>query len=442
MKLARSLRIVTGAFAAGLAGAVLACAPQWAAAQSGFPSPPPVAGGQPPVNYPAPPVRPPTWPGGAPPAPQAPPPGTTPAGTPPPNTVAWPPRTPVQQPLPFDARLRTGPVQIFQFDSATILATVGPTVVLAGDVLPYVNEVLSQNAERIPADRVDEFRERLIQKRLQEIIEYKILYADAQRTIPADRFPLIEEKVAEQFEQTQVPRLLEKLKVASRQELDAKFRQMGSSLSRQRRIFCEQVIAGQWMRENVKFNREISHDDLLNYYREHIAEFEYPAKAQWKQLTVRFGPQRPEAEAYARIAWMGNQVLAGAKFEDVARQFSEGTTASDGGLRDWTTPNSLVSKALDHAVFHQPVGRMGPILRDDDAFHIVLVTERIDAGRTPFTEAQPEIRKKIREAGLKQEEEKFLSRLREQVQVATIFDDPAAAERFLAQLRDADAAMR
>jgi len=77
---------------------------------------------------------------------------------------------------------------------------------------------------------------------------------------------------------------------------------------------------------------------------------------------------------------------------------------------------------LDEAIFTLPVGVLSPILEDEQGFHIVRVVERQDAYRTPFEEAQLDIREKLEERRNGQSVEKYLAKLREEIPVKTVFD--------------------
>lgn len=98
-----------------------------------------------------------------------------------------------------------------------------------------------------------------------------------------------------------------------------------------------------------------------------------------------------------------------------------------GGVYDWTTKGSLASKPLDEAVFRLPVGQLSTIIADGTSLHIIRVTERTDAGRTPFIEAQVEIRESLQNDRRKREMDDYLARLKERTPVWTIFDDRPAA---------------
>ena len=72
---------------------------------------------------------------------------------------------------------------------------------------------------------------------------------------------------------------------------------------------------------------------------------------------------------------------------------------------------------------------MSGIVEDDDAFHIIRVTERQPAHRTSFRDAQVEIEKKIRKERRKKKIEEYYDRLSKEIRVWTIFDDEANSGR-------------
>jgi parvulin-like peptidyl-prolyl isomerase len=123
---------------------------------------------------------------------------------------------------------------------------------------------------------------------------------------------------------------------------------------------------------------------------------------------------------------MGNEVLAGRPLAEVAKAKSEGPTAASGGEFDWTTKGSLSSPVLDEAIFSLPVGQLSTILADENALHIVRVTERKEAGRISFVDSQVDIRNSLHEERRRRQMDEYLARLRERTPVWTIFDGQPA----------------
>ena len=310
-------------------------------------------------------------------------------------------------------------------EGAQILAKVGSDVVLASEVTAAANEILAQNKDRIPPGQLDAQRELLIQKLLEQRIEIKAIYQDAKRQVPPEGLANIEQRLAEQFESVEVPKRMERAKAASRRELEEKFRKLGTSLEREKRSFIERTLAQQWIGEQIKSDKDATHDEILAYYQDHVADFEKPARARWEQLTVRVPRYTDGSEAYARLAEMGNQLMRGTPMADVLKAQRGGAVECGGGPRDWITKDSLdISRTVEEAVFGLPVGRLSRIFRDGDAFYIVRVLEREEMKRTPFEEAQVEIRKKIGQLHRRSQLAAYTARVKEQIPVWTIFDDP------------------
>ena len=321
-----------------------------------------------------------------------------------------------------------GGTELQPIEAGQIIARISDQVVLAGDVLPQVNAALEVNAASIPSnispDQLATLRRQLMQQQLLQLIETKLLYAEFLRTIPVENLPRIEETLTEEFERMQLPQLYESTKTTNRAELDTKLREQGSSLDHQQRMFKERIIATQWLSQQVKRDEEITHQQLLADYREHIEEYKIEARSRWEEISVRFDRFATKQEAYAALCQLGDQVLLrGAAFADVARAGSHGLSASEGGQHDWTTQGSLVLTVIDKAIFNLPVGQLSKILEGQNSFHIVRVIERKQAGATPFVEAQEKIRARLRQEGNQSQLRDYLVSLRNKHRVWTIFDD-------------------
>jgi len=321
------------------------------------------------------------------------------------------------------------------FEPAQIVSIVGDQPILAGDLLPYVDQAIKEHEGKVPQYELDRQRELLMKQLLKQSIDTKLVYLDFLRTVPPDRLPMIEEKLIEQYDETQLEKAMKRAGVSSPAALDAKLRESGSSLAKQRRTFGEQLLAREMIRKNVNYDEEIAHEEMLAYYREHQKDYFVPAQSRWEQLVVRFSRFPSKAEAYRAIANTGNDVKRGIPFAVVARRHSQGFNASKGGQQDWTRKGSLRSKLLDTAIFTLPVGYLSEIIETEDSFRIVRVIQRREAGYVPFVEAQAEIKKKIRKQRIREQTAAYMQRVRQGTRVWTIFDKENTAEH-TAERRD------
>lgn len=338
-------------------------------------------------------------------------------------------------------------------EGAQVISRVGAEVILTSDIFIGVPELLSRNKDKFSPEQlemqhkmvvqeltagirqlldhinepdagsfVDAQRRAIIQQLLRQQVETKLIYQDFRRMIPSENMPNIEQSLTRQFEQTELKKLLKRENVDSNQDLEWRLRAKGTSLEREKRIFMEQVIRQQWMREQIKVDQEVTHEQMLAYYKAHLAEFEKPARARWEELMVSFSKYPSKEAAYATLAQMGNRVLGGAAWAEVAKAQSDGPSSSDGGRRDWTTKGSLVSEVLDRNLFGLPVGQLSPILEGTTGYHIIRATERQEQSCTPFSEVQKEVREKIHQERVRKMYAAYVVKIQKQFPIWTIFD--------------------
>jgi parvulin-like peptidyl-prolyl isomerase len=317
------------------------------------------------------------------------------------------------------------------FEAGEVVAVVGDEPILAGDMMGPVNQWLEANKDKIPPARQEAFRRRLMEQALEGEIQNKLLYLDFHRRLKAkgvgpEKMTEIQNRIFDAFDEKRLPQMMEKAKVSSPAELDAKMREQGTSLLKHKRQFAQMVMGQEGLKDSGQINHDpvITHAQMLDYYYAHIEEYQFPAKAKWEHLMARFDKFPDKATAYEAMRAMGTEVyLGGAPLWAVAKRSSHGVTADNGGQFDSTTQGSLKSKVLDEAIFALPLNQLSPILEDEEGFHIVRVLERSEAGRTSFETAQSEIKEKLKKEDVEKQTAAYLADLRQRTPVWTIFDE-------------------
>ena len=202
----------------------------------------------------------------------------TPQAFGPPTVFAPPSVAPIAPTNPQTAPAQ-GTTQAEPLEGGKILARVGRSVILASDVLWQVERIIDSNRGKFPPEEEDKLRQMLLQQQVVGLIDTKLLYAEFLRNVPAENIPKIEESLQEPFDEQEVPRLLKALGLKSQNELAEYLRQHGSSLSDVRRQFIERTVAGEWLRQKVPEPEPVTHQDMLDYYHQHLTDFDYPSKA-------------------------------------------------------------------------------------------------------------------------------------------------------------------
>jgi PPIC-type peptidyl-prolyl cis-trans isomerase-like protein len=379
------------------------------------------------------------------------------------------PPAPVVAPPPIVAPQPQSPPrpQAVLFAPGQTVARVGDKTILYGDVAPTVNLVIALARSDAERQALEYQREALTRSVLQQAVQSKMLLMEFERTIPselknkpkerAEAEAKMRKQVRRAFDTTlnayreklarasdddidklmrqdattvRLALLMKERKLESHGELDAALREFGTSLEQQINDFGDYMMGIEAARKQLGLDKskppkEITHEEMLDYYRAHEADYHIPAKASFEILTARFsnfGGDR--AATHQAIVDMGNAVFFGAPLDQVARKHSQEPRADQGGQYQDITPGSLASKPIDRAVFTLETGKLSLIIEDEQGFHIIRVKNRTEAGQISFQEAQPKIREAIEAERRLAEQQKYLTELRARTQIWTIYDPP------------------
>ena len=315
------------------------------------------------------------------------------------------------------------------FEEGHVLAVVGGEPIFVGDVMFDANQLLQKFMPGAPEEIKNAERRKMLKRLLPKFIDEKLLLLHVKRGLPDPAaFDQIIEQAAEEFDEKAMKTLMEKSGAKSAIEFDAQLRAQGSSLRQMRRKWSEDQLVRFFIVRDMKSEASVTHHALLDYYRENISEFESPGRARWEQVMVRFDRIGSHSGAQESIVEIGNKIVYGANFAEIARKHSHGFQAADGGAHDWTTQGSLVSKELDQAIFSLPLNVLSDVIETDKGLHIIRVVERENASVVQFRDAQIEIRKKLEQQKRTEAFEEKLAKLRRETPVE-VFELPSEKTR-------------
>jgi hypothetical protein len=318
-------------------------------------------------------------------------------------------------------------------DPATVVAVVGQTPILWGDIEPKVDgrikQVLSELKQELPASELAPARMQLARGALMQVIQNKMMsesfLLDQVGTQAATKRREVSEmmhsRARQMFFDNELPSLLEKYETEDMTELDEKLRETGTSLQARQREFTDMMLGHMFMRSKIAKDPSVSISEINAAYEKDIDSYRHGAKARWEQLSVLFANHPSREEASAAIAAIGREAYFGGNLQAVARDKSEEPFAADGGLHDWTTQGSLASKPLDKQIFSIPLNRMSEIIEDEQGLHIIRVLERREAGVVPLADLQDEIREKIKTEKTSLAQREMLEQMQQRIPVWTIF---------------------
>lgn len=326
-------------------------------------------------------------------------------------------------------------VELEPLTGTDMVARVGPRVILECDVISQARRIavleIRERLESLSPEERKEISQYMIDKEINNItaaayqyflrqqVRNALLYNDFLAFQTKDGIEQIKKNFVSEFDSGEIPHRMKMYKVGTLAELKSLFEnEFGTTIERERQLFVDQVIAENWLKIKVQpADAECTYPQMREYYETNIKDFEITGKVRWEQVSAHFSKYSSEEEAYEKVRQMGNMIVAGAPFPEVAKGGSDSINAKNGGLHDWTEQGSLRSKIIENELFTMPVNRLSRIIRDDTGFHIVRVVERQDKSYQDFKQLQKEITEKIKKERTERLEREYFESLQERFPV-------------------------
>ena len=144
---------------------------------------------------------------------------------------------------------------------------------------------------------------------------------------------------------------------------------------------------------------QVTHDELQGYYNQHRDQYRVAEQAKVSHILIKAplpGPdgkvdEKGVAEAQRRAEDLLKQLKGGAKFEDLAKKYSEDPgSAKEGGSLGWIGKGRTVPE-FEKAAFSLPKGQISDLVKSSYGFHIIRVDDRQDAHMKTLDEVKGEI---------------------------------------------------
>lgn len=153
--------------------------------------------------------------------------------------------------------------------------------------------------------------------------------------------------------------------------------------------FRDQLLTQKLVAFEVKSKVSVSPGDVSEYYKTHPEEFVEGDKVRLQQILIRVGNRSgEEARAFAESLIL--QVKEGKPFEELARTYSEGAEAKDGGEMGWVEKGQLMGE-IEEEIFVLEESQVTPPIKSSLGFHIFKVIEKKKFAVRPISEVRNKI---------------------------------------------------
>ncbi len=201
----------------------------------------------------------------------------------------------------------------------------------------------------------------------------------------------IEDAVTKEFE-NYVDKLKKDFNVLTAHEVDEGLHKQGTSLVSLKDEFRNRLLADEYLRGKSKKEHIVGREEILAYYQENDAKFSFPEKVHWQLLEISFDKHGGKQGALDVLTKAVDALAKGDSFDKVAKKYSDGLHAEDGGKQPWTRAESVVDEKIAATLRGLAAGETSPVLSGRDGYRLVRVMERKPAGKQPISEVQETIR--------------------------------------------------
>jgi peptidyl-prolyl cis-trans isomerase SurA len=159
----------------------------------------------------------------------------------------------------------------------------------------------------------------------------------------------------------------------------------------------------------------IGHEEIEKYYNEHKAEFVRPEQVALRSIEVNTEKKTPEqiAELKKKAETTLKRIHDGEDFGEMAKRFSDGSTAKQGGYLGVYKRGEL-SKELEDVVFKMKKTDVTDVMDTKQGFLILQVMEHYDEGEQSLAKVESEITDKLYSARMEPAMREYVKTLREQ----------------------------
>ena len=200
------------------------------------------------------------------------------------------------------------------------------------------------------------------------------------------------------------------MKLETMEELEKAAEAQGASYEDFKQNMRNQIITQRVIGQEVGSHLALNKEDEKKFYEQHKAEMEQPEQVRLSEILIApKPPAKPGAipgakpdpptdadneAALAAAQAKANEVLAqiqkGVPFADLAKKYSDGPSAKDGGDLSYFKRGTL-AKELEDKVFALKPGGVTEVIRTKQGYVILEAAEHTQAGVPTLKEAEPRI---------------------------------------------------
>ena len=206
---------------------------------------------------------------------------------------------------------------------------------------------------------------------------------------------------------------------------DQVLRRQGSSLNDLRRVSRQRYISDTLIHQLVYSRLTVMTQEVEEYYESNIKRFTVPAVVDLAEILF-LTEGKDKAAVRSKAEKILSQLKAGTPFEELAKESSEGPSASKGGAIGLFNRGTMAEK-LEAVSFSLKAGEFSEIIEAEYGYQIIKVLSMEPARKKPLEKVRGEVQNAVHQKKGRPQVQKFLEELRRE---SYIYVAPEYRKRF------------
>lgn len=224
--------------------------------------------------------------------------------------------------------------------------------------------------------KTSEARQRIIE----QLIEDRLIYSEAKKSNVTVDDKDIEDKIQSAMS-----------KVGGREEFERALAEQQITLKELRARYKEQAMSRRVIEQKVGSRVTITPLEVENYYTDNITRFSQPEEALVRNILIK--PEDDPGKAATLVREISKRLKEGCDFGGLAKIYSQGPGAEDGGLMGYVKRGDLMPE-IEEPIFKLKEGEVSDIVQTAVGYHIFKVDEK----RVPQVRTLKDAKRDVEEA--------------------------------------------
>jgi peptidyl-prolyl cis-trans isomerase C len=296
-----------------------------------------------------------------------------------------------------------------------VVATVNGSPLFEDQLEPGVQEGLKKYKKYGMRKETPALINRLQKKTLNKVIDHELLYQESRKLTVKDLDKKVDEKLKKM-----------KRKYQTDERFENHLKRNGQTLEGLTASIREGIYIEEYLRQQGIADPDIPDKSIREFYDGNPESYFRKESIKVSHILIKLdeNPTPEEKEkAFKKAQEIRKEIVAGADFAEMAKKHSECNSASGGGSLRYIN-KGYMPEEFDKVAFSLEKDTVSDVVETKFGYHIILVTDKIAEGNTPYEEVKDFIKKFLQEDESEKLLNAHLAKLREKAKIDVFLEEP------------------